>query len=88
MYIKEPKSFLISKLKGKPIVLVVAAGPFTTIDHLLFEPLAELLAYFDIHRKLQDYTEYMGFVASVILVSSTRNSNNDFVFPQPAFDIL
>ncbi|ONK57978.1 uncharacterized protein A4U43_C09F6390 [Asparagus officinalis] len=104
--------------------MVIAAGPFTTIDNLLFEPLTELLAYarrrqpqllilmgpfvdsehpeikkgtvdrtFDeifhveIIRRLQDYTEFMGSSARVILMPSTRDANHDFVFPQPAFDI-
>ncbi|CAL5338645.1 unnamed protein product [Camellia sinensis] len=153
------------RLKEKPII---AAGPFTTIDNLFFEPLTELLAYarrkqpqlllllgpfidsehpeikkgvvnrtFDeifrleilgrkvvdseefepealvdsrvAHRQdnsevkmgleethrgwfnsgvdslgLQDYVEYMGSAAHVILVPSIRDANHDFVFPQQA----
>ncbi|KAJ8615681.1 hypothetical protein MRB53_035053 [Persea americana] len=105
--------------------VVIAAGPFTTTDNLLFEPLVELLAYasrkqpqllllmgpfldsehpdikkgtvsrsFDeifhveILRRLQDYAEYMGSGARVLLVPSTRDANHDFVFPQPAFDVI
>ncbi|XP_008792220.2 DNA polymerase alpha subunit B [Phoenix dactylifera] len=110
--------------KSRVLSLVIAAGPFTTTDNLLFEPLTELLAYasrrqlqllilmgpfidsehpeikkgtvgrsFDdifhveILRKLQDYTDYMGSAAHVILVPSIRDAHHDFVFPQPAFDI-
>ncbi|XP_058072274.1 uncharacterized protein LOC131221141 [Magnolia sinica] len=106
------------------ISLVIAAGPFTTTDNLLFEPLEELLArarrkqpqllvllgpfldseHPDIKRgtvnqsfdeifrveiltRLQDYAEYMGNAARVILMPSTRDANHDFVFPQPAFDL-
>lgn len=109
---------------SRVLSMVIAAGPFTTTDNLLFEPFTELLAYasrkqpqllilmgpfldsehpelkkgtvdrrFDdiflveILRKLQDYAEYMGPAARVILVPSTRDANHDFVFPQPAFDI-
>ncbi|XP_042506466.1 DNA polymerase alpha subunit B [Macadamia integrifolia] len=104
--------------------LVIAAGPFTTSDNLLFEPLVELLAYasrkqpqllmllgpfvdsehpeikkgtvhrsfvevfrVEILRRLQDYAEFMGSAARVILVPSIRDANHDFVYPQPAFDI-
>ncbi|XP_028060004.1 DNA polymerase alpha subunit B-like [Camellia sinensis] len=109
------------RLKEKPII---AAGPFTTIDNLFFEPLTELLAYarrkqpqlllllgpfidsehpeikkgvvnrtfdeifrLEILGRLQDYVEYMGSAAHVILVPSIRDANHDFVFPQPGFDI-
>ncbi|XP_048318477.1 uncharacterized protein LOC107428341 [Ziziphus jujuba] len=104
--------------------VIIASGPFTTTDNLLFEPLVELLSYanrklpqllillgpfvdsehpeikrgtvdqsFDeifhqeIIRRLQDYVEYIGSHARVILVPSIRDANHDFVFPQPAFDI-
>lgn len=32
--------------------------------------------------QLQDYTEYMGSAARVILVPSIRDAHHDFVFPQ------
>ncbi|KAK1295490.1 hypothetical protein QJS10_CPA16g00235 [Acorus calamus] len=113
-----------STFQSKELSLVIAAGPFTTTDNLLFEPLSELLSYasrkqpqllillgpfidsehpeikkgtanrsfdeifhVDIIRRLQDYAEYMGSVARVILVPSTRDAHHHFVFPQPAFDI-
>uniref|UniRef100_N1R461 DNA polymerase alpha subunit B n=1 Tax=Aegilops tauschii TaxID=37682 RepID=N1R461_AEGTA len=102
---------------------VIAAGPFTTTDNLLFEPLQELLSYacrkqpqllilmgpfidsdhpeikkgtsdqsfhdifhFEILRKLQDFTQYLGHNVRVILVPSVRDAHHDAVFPQPAFD--
>uniref|UniRef100_A0A7N0T9S0 DNA polymerase alpha subunit B n=2 Tax=Kalanchoe fedtschenkoi TaxID=63787 RepID=A0A7N0T9S0_KALFE len=36
---------------------------------------------------LQDYVEYMGSSARVLLVPSTRDAHHDFVFPQPPFDV-
>ncbi|KAG8493090.1 hypothetical protein CXB51_010645 [Gossypium anomalum] len=104
--------------------MIIAAGPFTTTDNLLFEPLSELLAYatrnspqllillgpfidsehpqikkgtvdlsFDdifqseVLRMVQDYLEYMGPNARLVMVPSIRDANHDFVFPQPAFDL-
>ncbi|KAK8691555.1 hypothetical protein V6N13_075061 [Hibiscus sabdariffa] len=106
------------------ITMIIAAGPFTTTDNLLFEPLSELLAYatrkspqllillgpfidsehpqikkgtvdlsFDdifqteVLRMVQDYLEYMGPTARLVMVPSVRDANNDFVFPQPAFNL-
>ncbi|XP_043804660.1 DNA polymerase alpha subunit B isoform X2 [Manihot esculenta] len=103
---------------------LIASGPFTTTDNLLFEPLTELLAYatrklpqllillgpfvdsehpeikkgtvdrsfdeifhMEILRRLQDYVEYSGPEAQVLIVPSTRDAHHDFVFPQPAFEI-
>ncbi|XP_021899762.1 DNA polymerase alpha subunit B isoform X2 [Carica papaya] len=110
--------------KSAELSVIIASGPFTTTDNLLFEPLSELLAYarrkspqllillgpfidsehpeikkgtinesfdelfqIEVSRKLQDYVEYMGSGARVIIVPSIRDANHDFVFPQPAFDI-
>ncbi|XWS34618.1 hypothetical protein CRYUN_Cryun21dG0053400 [Craigia yunnanensis] len=106
------------------ITVIIAAGPFTTTDNLLFEPLTELLAYatrkcpqmlillgpfidsehpqikkgtvdlsfdeifqLEVLRMVQDYLEYMGPDARVVIIPSVRDANHDFVFPQPAFDL-
>ncbi|GKE08649.1 DNA polymerase alpha subunit B, partial [Tanacetum coccineum] len=104
--------------------LIIASGPYTTVDNMFFEPLSDLLAYaqrkqpqllvllgpfidsehpeiqkgalnrtydelfrLKILRRLQDYVEYMGSAARVVLVPSIRDAHHDFVFPQPPFDI-
>ncbi|KAL9263024.1 DNA polymerase alpha subunit B-like protein [Drosera capensis] len=41
----EPESPITDQSEPAKLSLIVAAGPFTTTDNLLFEPLAELLAY-------------------------------------------
>lgn len=41
-----------------------------------------LLITFSLSPQLQDYAEYMGSHARVILVPSIRDANHDFVFPQ------
>ncbi|XP_039055588.1 DNA polymerase alpha subunit B-like isoform X2 [Hibiscus syriacus] len=101
------------------ITMIIAAGPFTTTDNLLFEPLSELLAYatrkspqllillgpfidsehpqikkgtvdlsFDdifqseVLRMVQDYLEYMGPSAQLVMIPSVRDAHHDFVFPQ------
>ncbi|KAK6922360.1 DNA polymerase alpha/delta/epsilon, subunit B [Dillenia turbinata] len=127
--------------------MIAAAGPFTTTDNLMFEPLTGLLSYarrkppqllmlvrimldlpscihagftesevafwqlgpfvdsehpeikkgsvdrsfddifhLEILTRLQDYVEYMGPAARVVLIPSVRDTNHDVVFPQPAFD--
>lgn len=121
----DPESLSNGLVSPRPeLSVIIASGPFTTIDNLLFEPLKELLAYanrklpqllillgpfidsehpeikkgtvdrtfddifqFEILRRLQDYAEYMGSHARVVLVPSVRDANHDFVFPQPPFDI-
>ncbi|WCJ38686.1 DNA polymerase alpha subunit B [Euphorbia peplus] len=113
-----------SSYTNREISVLIASGPFTTIDNLMFEPLTELLAHArrkppqllillgpfidsehpeikkgtvrssfdDIFRveilgRLQDYVDYMGSDARVLLVPSIRDANHDYVFPQPPFEI-
>ncbi|AQK40137.1 DNA polymerase alpha 2 [Zea mays] len=98
---------------------IIAAGPYTTTDNMLFEPLQELLSYacrkppqllilmgpfidsdhpdikkgtidqsfhdifhFEVLRKIQDFTQYLGNTVRVILIPSVRDAHHDFVFPQ------
>ncbi|KAL4193658.1 hypothetical protein AMTRI_Chr06g177850 [Amborella trichopoda] len=109
---------------SRELSIVIAAGPLSTTDNLLFEPLTELLAYArrkqpqllilmgpfvdtehpkikkgtidesfaevfqeEILNKLHDYCAHMGPAARIVLVPSTRDAHNDFVFPQPPFEI-
>ncbi|EEC69071.1 hypothetical protein OsI_37935 [Oryza sativa Indica Group] len=113
-----------SDVVSRVLSSVIAAGPYTTSDNLLFEPLQELISYasrkqpqllilmgpfidsdhpeikkgavdqsfqdiflFEILRKLQDFTQYLGHNVRVILIPSVRDAHHDFVFPQPAFDL-
>ncbi|GAB2214350.1 hypothetical protein Droror1_Dr00018693 [Drosera rotundifolia] len=41
----EPESSITDQSEPAKLSLIVAAGPFTTTDNLLFDPLSELLAY-------------------------------------------
>ncbi|GJT18985.1 DNA polymerase alpha subunit B [Tanacetum coccineum] len=63
--------------------LIIASGPYTTADNMTYDELFRL----EILRRLQDYVEYMGSAARVVLVPSIRDAHHDFVFPQPPFDI-
>ncbi|XWS69192.1 hypothetical protein CRYUN_Cryun04dG0158500 [Craigia yunnanensis] len=75
------------------ITMIIAAGPFTTTDSLLFEPLTELLTYATRKRPqflilVQDYLEYMGSDAWVVIVPFVQDANHNFVFPQVFFFLL
>ncbi|KAJ4960970.1 hypothetical protein NE237_020880 [Protea cynaroides] len=67
-------------------------GPFLDSEHpeikkgIVDRTFTEIF-HVEILRRLQDYAEFMGSAARVILVPSIRDANHDFVFPQPAFDI-
>ncbi|KAJ0094674.1 hypothetical protein Patl1_16868 [Pistacia atlantica] len=67
-------------------------GPFVDAEHPhikkgTIDTSYDEVFHLEILRRLQDYVEYMGSEVRVILVPSIRDSNHDFVFPQPAFDI-
>uniref|UniRef100_A0A0E0J8J8 DNA polymerase alpha subunit B n=1 Tax=Oryza nivara TaxID=4536 RepID=A0A0E0J8J8_ORYNI len=67
-------------------------GPFIDSDHPEIKKGAvdqsfQDIFLFEILRKLQDFTQYLGHNVRVILIPSVRDAHHDFVFPQPAFDL-
>ncbi|KAI3728383.1 hypothetical protein L6452_17017 [Arctium lappa] len=88
----EPLSELLAYAQRKQPQLLVLLGPFIDSEHpeikkgTLNRTYDELFRL-EVLRRLQDYVEYMGSAARVILVPSVRDAHHDYVFPQPAFDI-
>ncbi|KAJ9549338.1 hypothetical protein OSB04_021881 [Centaurea solstitialis] len=88
----EPLSELLAYAQRSQPQLLVLLGPFIDSEHpeikkgTLNRTYDELFRL-EVLRRLQDYVEYMGSAARVILVPSIRDAHHDYVFPQPAFDI-
>jgi DNA polymerase alpha subunit B len=62
-------------------------GPFIDSDHPEIKKGAvdksfQDIFLFEILRKLQDFTQYLGHNVRVILIPSVRDAHHDFVFPQ------
>ncbi|GMN49155.1 hypothetical protein TIFTF001_018320 [Ficus carica] len=88
----EPLVELLAYAKRKQPQLLILLGPFVDSEHPEIEKgntdrSFDEIFHIEILTRLQDYAEYMGSHARVILVPSIRDANHDFVFPQPAFDI-
>ncbi|XP_024025731.1 DNA polymerase alpha subunit B [Morus notabilis] len=88
----EPLVELLAYANRKLPQLLILLGPFVDSEHPEIEKGStnrsfDEIFHFEILKRLQDYAEYMGSHARVILVPSIRDANHDFVFPQPAFDI-
>ncbi|GMP82492.1 hypothetical protein CsSME_00036768 [Camellia sinensis var. sinensis] len=88
----EPLTELLAYARRKQPQLLLLLGPFIDSEHPEIKKGAVNRTFDEIFRleilgRLQDYVEYMGSAARVILVPSIRDANHDFVFPQPAFDI-
>ncbi|KAL8254299.1 hypothetical protein R6Q59_032520 [Mikania micrantha] len=88
----EPLSDLLAYAQRKQPQLLVLLGPFIDSEHPDIKKGALNKTYDELFRleilkRLQDYVEYMGPAARVILVPSLRDAHHDHVFPQPAFDI-
>ncbi|KAI7997250.1 DNA polymerase alpha subunit B [Camellia lanceoleosa] len=88
----EPLTELLAYARRKQPQLLLLLGPFIDSEHPEIKKGAVNRTFDEIFRleilgRLQDYVEYMGSAARVILVPSIRDANHDFVFPQSAFDI-
>ncbi|XP_028081755.1 DNA polymerase alpha subunit B-like [Camellia sinensis] len=88
----EPLTELLAYARRKQPQLLLLLGPFIDSEHPKIKKGAvnrtfDEIFHLEILGRLQDYVEYMGSAARVILVPSIRDANHDFVFPQPAFDI-
>ncbi|MFS7943928.1 putative DNA polymerase alpha/delta/epsilon, subunit B, DNA polymerase alpha, subunit B [Helianthus anomalus] len=88
----EPLSDLLAYARRRQPQLLVLLGPFIDSEHPEIKKGALNKTYdelfrLEVFKRLQDYVEYMGSAARVILVPSVRDAHHDHVFPQPAFDI-
>ncbi|XAR64436.1 DNA-directed DNA polymerase [Bertholletia excelsa] len=88
----EPLAELLAYARRKQPQLLLLLGPFIDSEHPEIKKgtvnrTFEEIFHIEILGRLQDYVEYMGSAARVMLVPSIRDANHDFVFPQPAFEI-
>ncbi|KAF7097866.1 hypothetical protein CFC21_099649 [Triticum aestivum] len=88
----EPLQELLSYACRKQPQLLILMGPFIDSDHPEIkkgtsDQSFHDIFHFEILRKLQDFTQYLGHNVRVILVPSVRDAHHDAVFPQPAFDL-
>ncbi|XP_059657746.1 uncharacterized protein LOC132304194 [Cornus florida] len=88
----EPLTELLAYARRKQPQLLILLGPFIDSEHPeirrgTVNRTFDEIFHVEILGRLQDYVEYMGSTARVILVPSIRDASHDFVFPQPAFDI-
>lgn len=88
----EPLTELLAYATRKLPQLLILLGPFVDSEHPEIKKGTtdrsfDEIFHTEILKRLQDYVEYMGSDARVILMPSIRDANHDFVFPQPAFDI-
>ncbi|KAL5717740.1 hypothetical protein ACHQM5_010709 [Ranunculus cassubicifolius] len=88
----QPLIELLAYATRKQPQLLMLLGPFVDSEHPEIKAATVDRTFDDIFReevltRLQDYVEYMGSAARVILVPSIRDASHDFVFPQPPFDL-
>ncbi|KAL6641683.1 hypothetical protein ACP70R_019864 [Stipagrostis hirtigluma subsp. patula] len=88
----EPLQELLSYACRKQPQLLILMGPFIDSDHPdikkgTVDQSFHDIFHFEILRKIQDFTQYLGNTVRVILIPSVRDAHHDFVFPQPAFDL-
>ncbi|KAK8490467.1 hypothetical protein V6N12_005441 [Hibiscus sabdariffa] len=88
----EPLSELLAYATRHSPQLVILLGPFIDSEHPQVKKGTVDLSFDDIFqsevlRMVQDYLEYMGPTARLVMIPSVRDANHDFVFPQPAFDL-
>ncbi|PKA50073.1 hypothetical protein AXF42_Ash021104 [Apostasia shenzhenica] len=88
----EPFKELLAYATRRQPQLLILMGPFIDSEHpeikkgTVDRSFDEIFRT-EIFRRVEDYAQYMGSSARVIIVPSTRDANHDFVFPQSAFHV-
>ncbi|CAI9265023.1 unnamed protein product [Lactuca saligna] len=82
---QDPSKRMHAYFQAKPQLLMLL-GPFIDSEHPEIKKGALNRTYDDLFcleilRRLQDYVEYMGSAARVILVPSICDAHHDYVFP-------